>query len=133
MPKVQVVSQIDLAEVLDSVAQLDIRELEQFAFQLNRVLAQRKAPSLPKRETELLQQINQGLPIPIRQRYEELNAKLHDETLTTEEHAEFLTLIDQMELADAERLKRLIELAQLRSISLDTLLDQLGIRPPIYA
>lgn len=133
MPKVQVVSQIDLNEVLESVVQLDLQELEQFALQLNRVLARRKAPSLSQRETELLQQINQGLPAPIRQRYRQLNDKVHDETLTTEEHIEFLTLVDQVELADAQRLKHLIGLAQLRGISLDDLLDQLGIAPSAYA
>ena len=64
MTKVQVTSQvtIDLAEVLESVDQLDMSELETFAFQVNAALARRKAPNLSERETELLQKINQGLP-----------------------------------------------------------------------
>jgi transcriptional regulator of heat shock response len=133
MAKVQVVSQVDLNVVLDSVVQLDIRELEQFAAALNRVLVQRKVPSLPQREAELLQQINRGLPTPVKHRYAELSAMLADETLTAQEHQELLTLIDQVELANVERIKHLIALAQLRGVDLDILLDQLGIQPPVHA
>jgi hypothetical protein len=88
---------------------------------------------LPKDETELLQQINCGLPADIRQRYDALNAKLHDETITPQEHAELLALIDRIELADAERMQRLITLARLRGVSVDTLMRQLGIRRTMYA
>ncbi len=135
MPKVQVISQIniDLNEVLNGIAQLDIPELEQFVSQVSRLLARRKAPSLPQREAELLQEINRGLPLAVQRRYDELNTKLHEEQLTSEEHQELLALIDPVELADAERLKHLIELAQLRGVSLDTLMDELGIHQVPYA
>ena len=88
MPKVHVTSQIeiDLDEVLHGLAQLGSQELEQFIDKILALQAQRRAPSLPKDETELLQQINCGLPADIRQRYDALNAKLHDETITPEEH-----------------------------------------------
>ena len=135
MPKVHVTSQIeiDLDEVLHGLAQLGTQELEQFIDKILALQAQRRAPSLPKDETELLQQINCGLPADIRQRYDALNAKLHDETITPEEHEELLTLLDRMELADAERMQLLIALAQLRSVSVDTLMEQLGIRRATYA
>jgi hypothetical protein len=133
MTKVQVVSQIDLNAVLDSVTQLDLRELEQFTAALNRVLAQRKAPSLSQPEAELLQAINRGLPPSVKRRYAELNDKLAEETLTPTEHQELLGLIDQVELANVERIRHLISLAQLRNIDLDVLMDQLGIQPPVHA
>jgi hypothetical protein len=133
MSKVQVVPQIDLNEVLESVAQLDIPEIEQFAFQVNRVLASRKAPGLPEKEAELLEQINRGLPPATQARYEELNARLHANRLTSEEHQELLGLVDQVELADAKRLKHLIELAQVRGVPLDALMCQLGIERPADA
>lgn len=135
MSTVQVVSEvkIDLNKLLEGVAQLDLGELEQFAFNVNTLVAQRKAPSLPKREAELLQQINLGLPLADRQRYNVLNQKLLDETLTPEENQELGLLIEQIERSDVERLTHLIELAQLRGISLDTLTDQLGIRRSPYA
>ena len=88
---------------------------------------------MTKDEAELLQQINRGLPADIRQRYDALNAKLHDETITPEEHAELLTLIDRLELADGERMQRLVALAQIRGVSVDTMMEQLGIRRTTYA
>lgn len=136
MLKVQVTSQIeiDLDEVLKSVAQLDPHELEQVVNQFIALQARRRAASLSPAETELLQQINQGLPSALRSRYAVLNAKLHDETITPAEHEELLQLTDQIEQADAERLRHLIALAQLRQVSVETLMDQLGIcRSPTYA
>jgi hypothetical protein len=135
MPKVHVTSQIeiDLDEVLQGLARLGTKELEQFVEKVIALQAQRRAPSLSKDETELLQQINCGLPANIQQRYDALNAKLHDETITSTEHEELLTLIDRIELADAERMQRLIALARLRGMSVDTLIEQLGIRRTTYA
>lgn len=130
MSTVQVISEvnIDLNKLLEGVAQLDLNELEQFAFNINSLVARRKAPSLPKREAELLQQINQGLTQADRQRYTTLNQKLLDETVTPAERQELRLLIEQIERFDVERLAHLIELAQLRGISLDALMTQLGIR-----
>ena len=81
-----------------------------------------------KGEAALLQMINRGIPPTAQQRYSELNAKLLDETLSQEEHEELLRLVDSIEQADAERLKHLLELAQLSNTTLDALMDQLGIR-----
>lgn len=135
MSSVQIVSEvnIDLDKVLDGMAQLEISELERFAFNVNTLVARRKAPSLSQREAELLQQINDGLPATARQRYNVLNEKLLDETITSQEHQEFGDLVDQIEQADAERLQQLVELAQLRNVSLDTLMEQLGIQRSRYA
>jgi len=80
----------------------------------------------------LLQKINQGLPTEVRKRYEELNDKLHEETITPEEHQVLLQLIDRLELADAERLRHLIELAGIRNVTVDALMSQLDIRRPAY-
>lgn len=81
---------------------------------------------MSKNEAELLQKINQGLPPEIRKRYAELNAKLHEETITPEEHQELLQLVDRIELADAER----PEHDPVRNVSVDTLMNQLEIRRP---
>lgn len=136
MATVQVKSEIsvELDEVLDGVAELDTPELERFLSQVSILLARRKAPSLPEREAELLRKINQGLPTALQQRYDELNAKVRANTITSSEHRELLQLVDQIELADAERMQHLIELAQLRALSVDELMNQLGIHhPPAHA
>jgi hypothetical protein len=54
--------------------------------------------------------------------------------LTPAEHQELLNLTDAIEQFDADRLQHLLELAQLRQISLPELLDRLNIStPPVYA
>lgn len=135
MPTVQVTSriEIDFEEVLQGMARLQMQDLERFVDRAIALQAQRRAPSLPKQEAELLQKINQGLPIAFRERYAELNDKLHEEAITPEEHQELLQLVDRIELADAERLRHLIELARIRNISVDALMRQLDIRRPAYA
>jgi hypothetical protein len=79
-------------------------------------------------ETKLLQRINQGLSEVLRQRYDNLLAKRRAETLTPEEHTEFLRLTDQMEKLEGNRLQALVELAQFRKTSLVALMRDLGIR-----
>lgn len=133
MPTVEVRSQVSLDELLNGVAQLDTSELEHFISQVLTLRAQRVAPSLPKEETRLLEKINQGLPPDVQRRYDELIAKRRAETLTSEEHQELLALIDHIEQADAERVQTLTELAQLRNVTVTTLMTQLGIRRPAYA
>ena len=134
MPTVQVVSEvnIDLHTVLDGVARLDLLELERFASDVNSLVARRKAPYLPQQEVRLLKKINRGVAPAVRQRYTELNAKLLDQTLTQEEHNELLSLVEIIEKADTDRLKYLLELAQMRNTSLDALMDQLGIQRAIH-
>lgn len=135
MPEVQVLAQTELNvdQLLQSVARLGNQELEQFTDRLLAMRARRRAPGLPQREVELIQLINRGVPDEVRQRYDELNDALSTENITDEEHQELLGLIEQVKQADVERLRHLIELAQLRQISLDEVMDQLGLRRPVYA
>jgi len=122
--------QISFEQLLDGVAQLDTPTVEHLLSQVSLVLAQRKAPRLSKQESTLLQKINRGLPSTVQRRYDELQAKLQAETISADEHQELLKLIDEAELADATRLQALLELAQLRQVSLDEVMNQLGIRSP---
>ena len=82
---------------------------------------------LSKEETALLSQINEGLRQVTWQRFHELNGKRQAETLTTQEHAELLDLIDQVEIYGAKRLGYLSQLAKLRDVTLDEVMAQLGI------
>jgi hypothetical protein len=79
-----------------------------------------------KREAILLQKVNQSLPVATQQRFDDLNEKRRDETLTDEEHQELLALIEQIEENDVERVKDLGQLAQWRNVSLSVLMKQLG-------
>lgn len=121
---------MELDQLLAGVAQLDTSDLEQFLLQVGSILAQRKAPSLPLQELELLQKINQVLPEETQQQYDELSAKLRAEIITPQEHQSLLKLIDIVEQANCDRLQHLIQLSQLRNISLNELMAQLEIHHP---
>lgn len=96
---------------------------------LNRSNRQTVPSHLSLEESTLLQKINQGLSESIWQEYHDLIAKRRAETLTTEEHARLIALSDSIEAVHAERMSHVAELAQLRQVPFQTLLDQLGIKP----
>ncbi|PZV10961.1 MAG: hypothetical protein DCF21_17595 [Leptolyngbya sp.] len=136
MATVRVTSEVslNLDQLLSGVAQLDTDELRNFVERVSLMLAQRKAASLPELEANLLQAINQGLPESTQHRDNELQAKLQNDAIAPAEHQELLRLIDVVEQADAERLQALVELAQLRGVTLPALMAQLGLQPPtVYA
>ncbi len=70
-------------------------------------------------------QPNYCIPAELKQRFEVLNVKSQSSILTAEEHAEMLQLIDQLEQKHAERLEKLLDLAQLRGVPLKTLMQDL--------
>ncbi len=132
MSPVEKRSQGSLEELLKAAARLSTRELEHFVARVLALRAQRVAPSLAKEEARLLAKVNRGLPPADQRRYDELKAKREAETLNPEEHQELLDMIDRIEQADAVRVGALARLAQLRDVSLEALMDDLGIRAPAY-
>lgn len=133
MTTIQVQSQLPFDTLLDSLQQLSSEELAQLTQHAARLQAQRRAPSLSEAETELLLQINRGaIPSTTRQRCTELTAKLRNETITAEEQAELTALVDEIEQLNAERLGHLVQLAQLRGVPLDDLMQTLEIEPLSY-
>lgn len=130
MTSVQIKSELPFDELLKAVEQLNLPDLERLMFQIIALQAQHKAPSLSKDEAELLLKINQGLSLDTQKRFDELVSKRQAETLTQSEHQELLGLTDQIEKLDAERVKYLADLAQLRGTSLTALMADLEIHPP---
>ena len=133
MPTIQIEADLSSDQLLSAARQLPRREFDQFVRRVLSLRAERGAPILPAAESELLLKINHPVPDDLQRRYDELLARRDTRTLTSEEHEELLALTDQVELLEAERMRRLIELAQLRRITLDELMDQLGLQPPFYA
>ncbi|MCA9996990.1 MAG: hypothetical protein KDE56_14630 [Anaerolineales bacterium] len=130
MPKVQVTSQIELdfEQVLEGVAHLDAAALDEFTERVIALRAKRHVATLQPSEAELLQIINQGVSPNLRQRFRELREKLLDNAISEQEHREYLSLADQIEMADADRIPYLARLAALRNVSIDELLAHLDIR-----
>lgn len=87
-----------------------------------------KGLSLEEKERRLLQKINLGIPVATWKRYNYLKALRDSEQLDPEEHVELIRISDQIEEANAERMKYLIELAKLRQVSLKEVMNVLGIK-----
>src|SRR5262249_43891876 len=124
---------VSLEQLLEAVEQLPPDELIPFVDQVLALRAQRSAPHLSADESALLQRVNRGLSLAARQRYDELVARRQAENLTDEEHDELIALSDEQEKIAADRLAALADLAQVRGVSLATLVDSLRITPPADA
>jgi len=121
--------QIESDQLLNAALQMPEEEFQQFLHRLFALKARERAPVLSEREAELLMMINQGLPPAVQQRLNELIEKRQSYTITEDELQELIQLTGQVEMFDAERLKHLIELAHLRDVPLNDLIQQLGIKP----
>ena len=131
MSTIQVTMELPSGELLKAVEQLSSPDLEQFAQQIVRLLARRRAPVLSRTEAELLLEINQSaLPASLQARRDALVAKRQAETLTPGEREELIHLTDQLGELNVQRLEYLTELARLRQTSLAALMEDLGIQVP---
>jgi len=92
----------------------------------------KQAFAVPESEATLLQQINLGLPKKTWQRYDDLRGKLEDETLKPGDQLELVKITDQIEAANVRRMEALIKLAELRTTTVDALMDILELRPRAY-
>lgn len=85
-----------------------------------------------KKDSDLLLRINRNLPDKQRERIRELTDKLEFESITDKEQSELLRLTDKAEQLQAERLQAVLELAKLRSVSVETVMKQLGVKARKY-
>jgi hypothetical protein len=90
------------------------------------------AQRLPADEAALLQAINRGLSSEAWRHYASLKAKRRAETLTPQEQVELIKLSDQIEEMNVRRMEYVSQLARLRQTSVDALMDDLGIKSPLY-
>ncbi len=126
----------ELAEAFNSAPKQEqerVKSAMRSALKLVPPASERKASRLSKKESELLLRINRGLSPAQRNRLQELTDRMEYESITEAEHHELLRLTQQMERKWSEQLKAVIELARLRKISVDEMLEQLGKKPGRYA
>ncbi len=116
------------SELLREVSKLDARSFRGFVNGVLSLRARREAPSLPRREAQLLRRINAGLSEEMRDRYDRLAKKRATNTLTKKEHRDLLRLTSAIEGRQARRAAALAELAQLRNQPVRSLMKQLGIK-----
>jgi hypothetical protein len=82
------------------------------------------SPSTSAQEAPLIAIIERRLPPEAQTRLNLLRQSLADETITEAEHQELLTFIDPIEQMDAERVEAMIQLAQLRQVNLNTIIQE---------
>lgn len=119
-------------QLLQAVQELSKPEFEQFFERLVELRSPIVVQTLSLTESELLAKINQPVLPAVQQRHCELMAKRRAQSITEREYDELLVLIDKLEKADAERIRCMRELARLRKVSFDEVIQQLGIKPQSY-
>ena len=125
---VQMQSKINANHLLADIAVMPVSELEYFVSEVNALIIRKKTDDINNREKILLGKISKtGLNLKLRERYKVLAEKLENDTLTDTEHTEFMILTTKDETLRNERVKYLIELAQLRGVSLAQVMKNLGL------
>ncbi|HSH04739.1 MAG TPA: STAS/SEC14 domain-containing protein [Anaerolineae bacterium] len=132
MASIQITSHITVDELLQSVEQLSTSDLEKIVQHILTLRARRNVSHLSAEESDLLLKINQPIEASVQEKYNELWAKKENDDLSADEHQELLSLIEKIELADAQRVLHLGELANLRGLSIDELKKDLGITKASY-
>lgn len=116
--------------LLMAARQMPLAEMEHLVAQMLAIRAARVAPHLTPDESALLARINQGLPDDDRASLRALVAQRDGATLTEPKWQELAALTDRLEVLHADRLGALVELAQLRGVTLAEVMRQLGVQFP---
>lgn len=128
MEEVQIQSKIDTHSVLREMAQMPVQELEKFLQEVSALIKRKKTPDKEGRERLLLEKINKTiLDKKRKERYQFLIVKLEADTISKAEHTELGQLSDLQEKLRNQRVKYLIELAQLRAVTLPQLMSAMGL------
>jgi hypothetical protein len=92
-------------------------------------ISQKQLSSKQYLESELLKKINLDITEEEWTNYRHLVGLMRAEKLTPQAHETLITLGDKIEIANAQRVKYLFELAELRGISVEKLMENLSIEP----
>jgi hypothetical protein len=92
-------------------------------------LSHPKGVSKPLSETDLLKKVNLDISEAEWVNYRHLIGLRRAEQLTEQEHEALIQLGDKIENAHAKRMEHLWALAQLLGVSLDKIMQDLGIKP----
>jgi hypothetical protein len=134
MAKMQIQTENNVKSLIGGFTDMPLRDLESFIRELNALVTQKRVSDKGKRDKSLLLKINQAiLPEQTMERYIVLQDKMEVENLPESEYQELLNLVAQEEKVRNKRFQYLLELSQLRGVSLTQLMDDLGLNPLNYA
>jgi len=120
-----------LTGIFQTLSSLSLSDLDQVMKQVIGLRKQKLPGVLSQVEADLLKRINTPPPFEIQQRYNYLIDLRKQEKLTDGEYQELLELTTFTENLNVKRLENLLQLAKLRNISLDDLIEQLELKPQL--
>ncbi len=121
---------IGVQEILNGISSMETGDLELFLREVATILSKRKSNVLSKKESDLFQTINKSALNDQEQvRSNALYEKLQNETISEDEHTELGKYLKKQESYRNKRFQALLELSQIRNISLQELMKDLGIQP----
>jgi hypothetical protein len=124
---------IDSQSLLRDADRMPVNELEHFLKDINALLRRKRTQDKALRERQLVHKItNTVLDTAQRERYPILVEKLELGTMTDAEHTEFQLLGNKEEKLRNQRVKYMLELAQLRAVSLSQVMESLGLKPLLH-
>jgi hypothetical protein len=121
--------QISPEQVLSAVEKMSAGELDAFVGQILQIRGKRQAPNVSATEADLLQKITHCIPPNIQTRFNELVKQRQANTIDDASLQELRDLSNQIEQLEADRIQHLAQLAQLRSTSIEDLIQQLHLIP----
>ncbi len=134
MGNIQIQPNNNIQTLISGFSEMPLNDLESFINGLNALVIRKRVADKGKRDKALLLKINQTvLSEQALERYVFLQDKMELESLSESEYKELLTLVNQEEKIRNKRFQFLLELSQLRSISLTELMNNLGLDTLNYA
>jgi hypothetical protein len=119
---------MSINEISSAAEGLELKKFERFYQMLYAQRIKRDGvPVLNEPESTLLIEINKDFDLKKWERLQYLDWKLESSALTAKEEMESLKLAEAYENYSVERLKKITQLAMIRQVSIDSLLEQLGI------
>ena len=132
MTVLQLETQVSSEQLLRALESMPLSELRRFAAQVDAILKNRQAPRISQVESELLIEINRGLPPDMRSRLDELLGDQETGSLTDSQYDELLYLTNQLEIYDARRIQLIGELARLRNRPVDAIITEYQLSPAAH-
>lgn len=127
MPTLQIQTEVTpqmVTQMVQSMTEAELRELER---ELKIEQLRRFCPDVPQEETALLQRALQ--PPPHEAHLEELLELREEGTLSEEQHAELIQIVEEREADNVERVAVVGRLALLRGEKFEALWKKLGLVP----
>jgi hypothetical protein len=121
--------QISPEQVLSAVETMSEGDLDSFIGQILQIRGKRQAPNVSAAEADLLQKITHCIPPNLQTRFNELVKQRQANTIDEASLQELCDLSNQIEILEADRIQQLAQLAQLRSTSIEALMQQLHLVP----